>query len=162
MKEFDKIINIFNKIIQNIKSIHNIHNIHIRRKIKEKDYFGIYLKFLHNSTYFSRFEYIFNSNIITVYKYFMYGHISDLFNKMKLNKDDLLCFETPIKYLCHGKTSIFSSKYIITGNLLFLDFLEDTIIQSGDTEYKLSKNDGFPIYSTHFMTSRMKYYGNNK
>jgi len=62
MKEFDKIINIFNKTIQNIKCIHNEH---IRRKIKEEDYFRIYLKFLHNSTYFSRFEYIFNNNIIT-------------------------------------------------------------------------------------------------
>ena len=45
MKEFDKIINIFYKTIQNIKSIHNVH---IRRKIKEEDYFRIYLKFLHN------------------------------------------------------------------------------------------------------------------
>jgi len=62
MKEFDKIINIFKKTIQNIKCIHNKH---INRKIKEEDYFRTYLNFLNNSIYYSRFEYNFNGNIIT-------------------------------------------------------------------------------------------------
>ena len=93
-----------------------------------------------------------------VYKYYDYGHISNLFDKMKSNKDDLLCFETPLKYLCADKTSIFSSNFIVDGNLLFLDFKEDIIIESGGIEYKLSKNNGFPIYSIHFMTSIVKNY----
>ena len=92
------------------------------------------------------------------YKYYDYGHISNLFDKMKSNKNELLCFETPLKYLCSDKTSIFSSNFIIDGNLLFLDFKEDIIIESGGIEYNLSERDGFPIYSIHFMTSQMKYY----
>ena len=77
---------------------------------------------------------------------------------MKSNNNDLLCFETPLKYLCSDKTSMFSSNFIVDGNLLFLDFNEDTTIESGGIEYKLSNNDGFPIYSIHFMTSIVKNY----
>ena len=61
MKEFTKIVDIFNKTIKSIKSIQDTH---IRRKIKEKDYFLTYLNFLHNSTYYSRFSYIINDKLI--------------------------------------------------------------------------------------------------
>jgi hypothetical protein len=74
---------------------------------------------------------------------------------MKSNKDELLCFETPLKYLCADKTSMFSSNFILEGNLLFLDFNDDILIESGGIEYKLTKNDGFPIYSIHFMQSNI-------
>jgi hypothetical protein len=42
-----------------------------------------------------------------------------------------------------------------------LDFEKDIIIDCGGSEYKLSKNDGFPIYSIHMMDSRIRFYDKN-
>ena len=53
MKISDDIINIFMKTIDELKIINNNH---IHRKIKEEEYFKVYLDFLNNSIYYSRYK----------------------------------------------------------------------------------------------------------
>jgi hypothetical protein len=96
-----------------------------------------------------------------VYQYYDYGHIRWLFDQMKKNNDEVLCFNCPIQYLLNANTNFFSSPIVACGNILFIeDFSHETVVvcNGNGNEYKLNKDHGFPLYSIHLMQVYIKNY----
>lgn len=63
MKNLEKFVILFNNAVNDLKIVYN--NEHHKRKHKESEYFKMYLNFLHNSFYYTRYNEIINEKVVT-------------------------------------------------------------------------------------------------